>query len=104
MRRILKSGGVFVLHAHNARYRFGRGLGKRGPEPGDRTMAQVRGGAELTIHHYTRRELVGELTAAGFQVREFLPVSAAADLSAPWFLAGMRAYGFLAAVEASGGP
>jgi SAM-dependent methyltransferase len=98
-RRILKPGGVFVLHAHNARYCFGWGLGKPGPEPGDRTMPQHRGGAELTLHHYTRRELLGELAAAGFRVREWLPVRPRADgrLRWPWLLPGVRAYGFLAA-------
>jgi ubiquinone/menaquinone biosynthesis C-methylase UbiE len=99
VRRILNPGGVFVIHAHNARYRFARGLGKRGPEPGDRTMPQVRGGAELTIHHYTRRELVGELTAARFRVRELTPVIPAGELKAPWLLPGLRAYGYLIAAE-----
>jgi SAM-dependent methyltransferase len=97
VRRILKPGGVFVLHAHNARYRFGRRLGKPGPEPGDRTMPQVRGGAELTIHHYTWRELVSELAAAGFRVRERTPVIPAGELKAPWFLPEVRAYGYLIA-------
>jgi ubiquinone/menaquinone biosynthesis C-methylase UbiE len=97
VRRILKSGGVFVLHAHNARYRLGRGLGRRGPEPGDRTMPQHRGGAELTIHHYTRRELLAELDASGFRVREVMPVSPTGPLERSWLLPGIRAYGFLVA-------
>lgn len=101
VRRILKPGGVFVLHAHNAGYRFGRGLGNRGSEPGDRTMPQARGGAELTIHHYTRGELVAELSGAGFRVRELMPVSAAGELPVGWLLPAFRAYGFLAAAEAS---
>jgi ubiquinone/menaquinone biosynthesis C-methylase UbiE len=99
VRRIVKPGGVFVLHAHNARYRLGRGLGKRGPEPGDRTMPQVRGGAELTIHHYTRRELVHELATAGFRVRELWPVSPKGVLGAPWLLPSLRAYGYLVAAQ-----
>ena len=99
VRRILKPGGVFVLHAHNARYRLGRGLGRRGPEPGDRTMPQVRGGAELTIHHYTRGELVGELAAAGFRVREIKPVGTAGGLALPWLLPAVRAYGYLVAAN-----
>src|SRR5262249_14522531 len=99
VRRILKPGGVFVLHAHNGGYRFGWGQGKRGPEPGDRTMPQQRGGAGLTLHHYTRRELIGELAEAGFSVRELIPVSTGMDgrLRVAWLWPGVRAYGFLVA-------
>jgi ubiquinone/menaquinone biosynthesis C-methylase UbiE len=99
VRRILQPGGVFVLHAHNARYRFGRGLGRRGPEKGDRTMPQHRGGAELTIHHYTRGELLGDLKAAGFRVREVLPVSTEGPLAMSWLLPATRAYGYLVAAD-----
>lgn len=104
VRRILKPPGVFVLHAHNARYKFGRGLGRRGPEPGDHTMPQHRGGADLTLHHFTRAELVRDLTTAGFRVTEVMPVSARPDgrLAGSWFLPGVRAYGYL--VRASGIP
>jgi SAM-dependent methyltransferase len=99
VRRILKARGVLVLHAHNVCYRFGRGLGRPGPEPGDRTMPQIRGGAELTIHHYTRSELVGELAAAGFRVRELVPLSADGVLTARWLVPAVRAYGYLVAAE-----
>jgi ubiquinone/menaquinone biosynthesis C-methylase UbiE len=99
VRRILKPGGVFVLHVHNARYRFGRGLGKPGPESGDHTMPQHRGGAELTIHHYTRREIAAELSATGFQIREAVPVGTGPGgrLAIPRWLASIRAHGFLIA-------
>ena len=101
VRRIVKPGGVFVLHAHNARFKLGLGLGKKGAEPGDRTMPQHRGGADLTIHHYTRRELTSELAAAGFRVREWIPVSTRTDgrLSLSLLLPGIRAYGFLVACD-----
>jgi SAM-dependent methyltransferase len=102
VRRILKPGGVFVLHAHNARYRFGRWLGRRGPEKGDRTMPQHRGGAELTIHHYTRGELLGELKRAGFRMREVVSVATTGRLAMPWFLPATRAYGYLVAAASPG--
>ena len=97
VRRILKLDGVFVVHGHNARFHFGRGLGKRGLEPGDRTMPQPRGGAELTLHHFTRGELVTALQDAGLQVREVMPVGTTGTLRAPWLLPAVRAHGYLAA-------
>ena len=96
-RRILKPGGVFVLHAHNARYRIGIGLGRRGTKPGDRTMPQARGGADLTIHHFAKAELLAALTATGFRVQNFEPVTTEGHLRFPWFLPGWRTYGFLVA-------
>lgn len=101
VRRILKPGGVFVLHVHNFGYRFRGRLGKPGPEPGDRTMPQHRGGADLTLHHYTRGELIRELATAGFRIRACLPISTRADgrLPLPWLLPRLRAYGFLVAAD-----
>lgn len=101
-RRILKGGGLFVVHVHNTHYRFGRGLGKRGVAPGDRTMPQHRGGAELTIHHYARGEILSELTLAGFRVTELLPISIRRDCRLPlaWFLPTVRAHGYLVAAQA----
>lgn len=97
--RILKPGGLFVLHAHNRWFRFGRGLGRRGPEKGDRTMPQAYGGADLTLHHFTRGEIVGELRLAGFGVRELQPVSIDGELKHAWWLPTIRAYGYLLACE-----
>jgi len=101
VRRILKPGGVFVLHAHNVRYRLGRGLGRRGPEKGDRTMPQHRGGAELTIHHYTRGELLAELKDTGFRTREVVSIAPKGRLAMPWFLPATRAYGYLIAADST---
>jgi hypothetical protein len=99
----LKPSGQFVLHVHNRQFRFGRGLGKKGKERGDRTMPQAYGGAELTLHHFTRVEIERELRLAGFAICEFKPVglSENGELRWPTILPSIRAYGFLiAAVKA----
>jgi SAM-dependent methyltransferase len=97
--RLLKPGGRFVLHAHNC---FFRGLGwKRvlGQQlksllgrsaAGDITMPQAYGGAPLTLHHFTRREVIGLLEDAGFAVREVMAVGDDGNLAA-----GSRVYGWL---------
>ena len=101
VRRILKPTGIFVVHAHNVRFKFGLGLGRRGAEPGDRTMPQHRGGADLTLHHYTRKELLAELADAGLEPTEILPVSTrpGGDLPAPWLFPSVRAYGYLVSAK-----
>lgn len=101
VRRILKPTGVFVVHAHNVQFKLGFGLGKRGAESGDRTMPQHRGGADLTLHHYTKKELLAELAEAGLKPKEVLPLSTrpGSQLSMPWLFPAMRAYGYLVAAE-----
>ena len=96
--RILRPGGLFVLHVHNRRFRFGRGLGKKGKEKGDRTMPQAYGGAELTLHHFSFGEIREELRRAGFTVRNCQAVSTSGELRQPWWLPAVRAYGYLIAV------
>ncbi len=97
--RLLKPGGKLVLHVHNRRFRFGRGLGKRGKECGDRTMPQAYGGAELTLHHFSRSEIDRELRFAGLTIQECKPVSVSetGDLRWPGIFPSVRAYGFLIA-------
>lgn len=97
VQRVLKPGGVFALHVHNARFRGGVGLGKRGAEKGDRTMPQAYGGAALTLHHFSRREIETDLKEAGFEITRIEPVSLRADgrLRWPWLLTAWRAYGYL---------
>ena len=99
--RLLKPGGRFVLHAHN---RFFRGLGWKRvlgqrlrtwlgrPTAGDITMPQAYGGAPLTLHHFTRREIVRLLEAASFAVREVMAVGIDGNPAA-----GSRVYGWLVA-------
>jgi SAM-dependent methyltransferase len=81
--RLLKPGGRFVLHAHN---RFFRGLGWKRvfgqrvktllgrADAGDITMPQAYAGAPLTLHHFTRGEVIGMLEDAGFVVKEVLAI------------------------------
>ncbi len=97
VQRILKPGGIFVAHVHNRWFRFGRGLGRKGPEKGDCTMPQAYGGAELTLHHFSRTEIVDELRQAGFVVREVKPVSIKGELQRAWWFPAVRAYGYLLA-------
>ena len=99
--RLLKPGGLFILHVHNRWFRLGRGLGKRGKEKGDRTMPQAYGGAELTLHHFTRDEINRELRHLGFAVREFKPVglSESSELVWPRVFPSIRAYGYLIAAQ-----
>ncbi|MEZ6142684.1 MAG: class I SAM-dependent methyltransferase [Zavarzinella sp.] len=100
-RRIVQPGGTLVLHVHNANYRFGMGLGRKGKEAGDRTMKQLRAGIELTIHHYTWGEIVRQLHAAGWSVVGSEPISTANDgvLNRPHWLPRYRAHGYLLAAQ-----
>jgi SAM-dependent methyltransferase len=109
--RVLRQGGIFVLHVHNRWWRLhdraGRGwlladlLGwrERDLEPGDHRMPTHQGIAGLVLHLFTRSEILRELRRAGFTIREVRPISLAADgrLSAPWWFPSCRAYGFLIA-------
>ncbi|MSU79452.1 MAG: class I SAM-dependent methyltransferase [Gemmataceae bacterium] len=111
--RLLKPGGVFVLHMHNrwfnvwtahgrrlladdlARSMLGRG------EPGDYVMPPHQGIGEMRMHLFTRREIAKLLRDAGFEILEIRPVSLSADgqLRRPWLLEGLRAYGYLVAAR-----
>lgn len=94
MRRVLKPGGTLVLHAHN---RYFHALGWKGVWSGDITMPQAYAGAPLTLHHFTRDEVVRLLTAGNFRVTrvEAVGVDGRPVRWPHW----RRAYGWL--VEAS---
>lgn len=84
-RRILRPGGRFVVHAHN---RFFHGLGRRRIwvqrwktllgrcDAGDLVMPQPYGGGPLTLHHFTRGELLGLVRTAGFDVLDVAAIGA----------------------------
>jgi SAM-dependent methyltransferase len=101
--RLLKPGCRFVLHAHN---RFFRGLGcKRvwgqrwktligSADAGDITMPQAYGGAPLTLHHFTEREVIGMVKAAGFEIQETLAIGNDGEPAT-----GSQVYGWLLSSE-----
>jgi SAM-dependent methyltransferase len=103
--RLLRPRGRLVVHAHN---RFFRGLGRRRvlaqrlqtflghTDAGDITMPQAYAGAPLTLHHFTRGELVGMLEEADFAVREVLAIG---DDGKPAH--GANVYGWLVTAERS---
>jgi SAM-dependent methyltransferase len=92
--RVLRPGGRFVLHVHN---RWFHRLGWRRFRHADLTMPQAYGGAPLTLHHFSRREAVGMLESAGFQILDIRPLGDAGQLPAAWWLPAQRAYGYLLA-------
>jgi hypothetical protein len=86
--RLLKPGGDFVVHVHHRGFHR---LGWRRFLTGDLRMPQAYGGALLTIHHFTKREIVALLTDAGFAIREVQALTLnETPATLPW-----RVYGFL---------
>jgi hypothetical protein len=110
---LLRPGGVFVLHVHNRWFNFWDPQGRRWlagnlarsmigrAQGGDRLMPVHQGIAGLTLHLFTRREILRLLRDAGFRIREVRPLSLSADgrLRHPWRLGWLRAYGYLLAAE-----
>lgn len=97
-RRVLKPGGVLALHVHNRHF---HGLGIRRIGRREQTMPQAYGGAQLTLRHYSRTEIVRLLTDVGFAVETIVPVGRATGghLGWDWLLPAARAYGYLFAAR-----
>jgi ubiquinone/menaquinone biosynthesis C-methylase UbiE len=113
VRRLLRRGGVFVLHVHNRWFNFwqpggwkwlvqdfGRSLLGR-TSVGDRLMPAHGTLPPLTLHLFSRREVLRTLREAGFQICKVLPVGLRAErgLSWPFWFGWLRAYGYLVAAE-----
>lgn len=101
--RVLRPGGVFVLHVHNRWHHLRTAAGRRWlagdvvrsllnrNDAGDFAMPHsAEGHAGWTMHLFTRREVVRLVRSAGFVVVEALPVGLTATTRPP-------AYGFLLA-------
>jgi SAM-dependent methyltransferase len=111
--RLLRPGGRFVLHVHNRWFNFWDPVGRRwlvrdllrqamSTAPGgDRLMPTHQGIAGLTLHLFTRREIVRLLREAGFRIVEVQPVGLSTDGRVRWpaLLGWLRAYGYLIAAE-----
>jgi SAM-dependent methyltransferase len=111
--RMLRPGGVFVVHAHNRWHNLRDPQGRawllknllwerwRGTcEAGDKFFP-YRGIQEMFLHVYTRGEFVAELTSAGFRVRELIPLDTAKRhaLTRPWLFGRLRANGWIAVCD-----
>jgi SAM-dependent methyltransferase len=107
--RLLRPGGVFVLHIHNWWFNAWDRTGRRwllsdtlsslrGRESGNRTPPNRAG---PTLHHFTRPEATRLLTDAGFAVTEVRAVGLRSDGQLPWssWFGWLRAYGFLMAAR-----
>jgi ubiquinone/menaquinone biosynthesis C-methylase UbiE len=108
-RRILKPGGVFVIHAHNFWFNLFdpggpwwvlgsllRSTFRADVERGDKYFP-YRGVPNMYLHVFTCRELKQDLKRTGFRVREIIPLDTSRQkrLANAWFAGGIRANGWI---------
>ncbi len=111
--RVLRPGGLFVVHVHNRWFNLWTGAGRRlllaelagsllgGRAAGDYDMPPHQGVGSLTMHLFTRREAVRLLHDAGFTVAVVRPVSPrpGGAVRCAWCFASLRSYGYLIAAR-----
>jgi SAM-dependent methyltransferase len=109
-RRILKPGGMLVVHVHNRWYNLFQpqsrlwfianlfeSAWRRDVEAGDKFFA-YQGVPNFFLHVFTRREFLGDLRSAGFRVERLIPLSIERrdTLRRPWLFGRFRAGGWIA--------
>jgi SAM-dependent methyltransferase len=112
-RRILRPGGLLVIHVHNRWYNLRLPEGRRwlvrnafralsGREEWGDSRYDYRGIPGVRLHLFTQCELVRELRRAGFRVRELTPLDTRRRHALPhaWLLARLRANGWIAVAQA----
>jgi SAM-dependent methyltransferase len=112
VQRLLRPGGLFLLHVHNRRFevwtRSGRGrllwdlwAALRGRPTGDRILPPHQGVANLYMHLFSRREVLRGLRMAMLDAIDVKPLSLRPDgsLSAAWCMGSLRAFGYLIAAR-----
>lgn len=110
VRRILRPGGLFAIHVHNRLFNLfdpqgrwwllGSYLGRgrsQGLEVGDKIF-DYRGIPNMRLHLFSRRELLHGLKAAGFRLRELIPLNTGRQrpMALGWLLGAVRANGWIA--------
>lgn len=114
--RMLKPGGVFVLHVHNRWYNLFdpqgrrwllqnafRSLIGRDEELGDKVY-DYRGIRNVFLHTFSQGELTADLKAGGFKIRECVTLDTTRHrpLTRPWLLRRIRANGWIVVCETPG--
>lgn len=114
--RILKPGGLLVLHVHNVWHRLWDAAGRRwlaenlwhswtrpDVELGDRFFDD-RGVAKLFVHTFSQRELRRAIRQAGLHLRELIPLDVQRQRPLRWprLLGALRAAGWIAVCQKPG--
>ena len=115
MHRVLKPGGLCVVHAHsrwfNVWYADGRQWlrrniidGWRGRcEPGDKIIEGYRGIPNLFLHVYTAGEFERQVREAGFSIERMVYLNVARNGEQRGWLRAVRANGFICAARRESG-